>query len=204
MSQTSPATGAAHKSSGAGMFLGLVSWVLFTIIAEHGTLKIASVAALVIAVGVCVYSMRGGSRPKMIELAAVGTFVVFTAVSFVADPSLTHFLTRYARAIAAAVLAVLVFGSLLFVPFTEEYARESVPHQYWGSSAFKAVNRHLTVLWGGVFAVMTGSHVIAGAVDRPITNIIFNWVIPIWLVLWGFKRSTAEAGASRNRRVGTA
>src|SRR5579875_2259822 len=201
MSQTSPATGAAHKSSGAGMFLGLVSWVLFTIIAEHGTLKIASVAALVIAVGVCVYSMRGGSRPKMIELAAVGTFVVFTAVSFVADPSLTHFLTRYARAIAAAVLAVLVFGSLLFVPFTEEYAREQVPEQYWGSPEFTAVNRRLTMLWGGVFAVMTCSHVVAGLLDHRATNIIFNWVIPIALVLWGSKQSTAGKDNTRQTHV---
>jgi hypothetical protein len=204
MSQSSSAPAAGHKSSSGGMLLGLVSWVLFTIIAEHGTLKIASIAALLIAVGVCAYSMRGGSRPKMIELAAVGTFVVFTAVSFVADPSLTHFLTRYARAIAAAVLAGLVFGSLLFVPFTEEYAREQVPEQYWGSAEFKAVNRRLTALWGGVFAVMTCSHVIAGLIDHRGTNIIFNWAIPIALVLWGSKQSTADKSDARHTNVGAA
>jgi hypothetical protein len=204
MSQTSPAPATGHKPAGAGMFLGLLSWVLFTIIAEHGTLKAASIAALVIAVGVALASMRGGGRPKMIETAAVATFVVFSVVAFIADPSLTHWLTRYARAIAAAVLAVLVFGSLLFVPFTEEYARESVPRQFWETAQFKAVNRHLTVLWGAVFAVMTCSHIIAGAVDRPVTNIVFNWVIPIWLVVWGSKQSTADAADPSHRSVGTA
>lgn len=203
MSQSSPPV-AARKSSSSGMFLGLVSWVLFTIIAEHGTLKAASIAALVIAVGVCAYSMRGGGRPKMIEVAAVGTFVVFTAVSLVADPSLTHFLTRYARAIAAAVLAALVFGSLLFVPFTEEYAREKVPAQYWGSAQFKAVNRQLTILWGCVFAVMTCSHVVAGAIDHRATNIVFNWVIPIALVTWGSKQSTAQRDDAQPTSVGAA
>jgi hypothetical protein len=174
------------------MLIGLASWILFTVIAEHGTLKVASIAALVVAIGVCGYSMQGGKRPKLIELAAVATFIVFTVIAFVADPSLTHWLTRYARAVAAGVLALLVFGSLLFVPFTEEYAREMVPREYWHSEQFKQVNRKLTVVWGEIFLVMTVSHIIAGTVDRQGTNIIFNWVIPIALVLWGTKQSTAD------------
>ena len=182
--------------SGAGIIIGLVPWFLFTIIAEHGTLKIAAIAAAVIAVVVCLYSARAGGRPKMIELAAVATFIVFTVIAFTADPSVTHWLTRYARAIAAGVLAVLVFGSLLFVPFTEEYARQAVPREHWNSPRFKEVNRRLTVMWGGIFAVMTVSHVIAGEVDHRGTNIIFNWVIPIALVLWGVKQSGASESAA--------
>jgi hypothetical protein len=196
MSQTSPAA-AVHKSAGgAGILVGLVPWVLFTIIAQHGTLKIAAVAALVIAIGVCVYSSQGGGRPKLIEGAAVVTFAVFTVIAFVADPSLTHWLTRYARAIAAAALALLVFGSLLFVPFTEQYARERVPRQYWNSPRFKTVNRRLTVIWGGIFLVMTASHVIAGAANERGTNIVFNWVIPIALVVWGIKQSASPEDTS--------
>jgi len=191
MSESSATAAGDAKPAGGGIFIGLISWVLFTIVAEHGTLKAASIVALVIAVGVCVYSARGGGRPKMIELAAVVTFVVFTVIAFIADPSVTHWLTRYARAVAAAVLALLVFGSLLFVPFTEEYAREAVPREYWGSPRFQEVNRRLTLMWGGVFTVMTASHVLAGAVDKSGTNIIFNWAIPIALVLWGVKHSVA-------------
>jgi hypothetical protein len=149
----------------------------------------------VIAAIVCIYSMRDGGRPKMIEVAAIATFIVFTIIAFTADPSVTHWLTRYARAVAAGVLAVLVFSSLLFVPFTEEYAREAVPREHWNSLQFKAVNRRLTALWGGVFAVMTVSHVIAGVIDHTGTNIIFNWVIPIALVLWGSKQSTGVKDA---------
>jgi hypothetical protein len=176
--------------SGIRIVISLVPWVMFTILADHGTLKIAAVAAPVIAVGVCVYSMRDGGRPKMIELAAVATFIVFTVIAFTADAPVTHWLIRYARAIAAGVLSLLVFGSLLFVPFTEQYARDAVPRQYWSSPRFKAINRQLTAMWGAIFAVMTVSHVIAGVVDHKLTNIVFNWVIPIWLVVWGSKRST--------------
>jgi hypothetical protein len=198
MSQSSPATSGTHKASGAGIFIGLVPWVLFTLIAQHGTLKIAAIVTLVVAIGVCLYTTRGGSQPKLIELAAVATFIVFTVIAFVADPSLTHWLTRYARAVAAATLALLVFGSLLFVPFTEEYARESVPRQYWNGREFKQVNRRLTILWGGVFTVMTCSHIIGGIIDKTDTNIIFNWTIPIILVVWGSKQSTAAKGGEHH------
>jgi Flp pilus assembly pilin Flp len=187
-----PAPAKAAAPAGAGIFIALIPWVLFTIIAQHGTLKIASIASIVIAVGVCVYSARGGEHPTMIEYAAVATFVAFTIVAFVADPSVTQFLTRYARAIAAGVLSLMVFGSLLFVPFTEEYARQAVQRQYWSSPRFKEINRRLTVMWGGIFAVMTVSHVIGGIIDHKGTNIIFNWVIPIALVLWGIKRSDPD------------
>jgi hypothetical protein len=193
MSEQPAASAAPHqKSSSSEMIIGLIPWILFTLLAEHGTLKLASIAALVLGVGVCVYSSQGHRRPKMIELAAVATFIVFTVIAFVADPSVTHWLTRYARAVAAAVLAILVFGSLLFVPFTEEYARERVPQKYWGSPRFIAINRTLTAMWGGIFAVMTVSHVIAGEADKKGTNIIFNWLIPIALVLWGSKQSQTD------------
>jgi hypothetical protein len=178
--------------SGGGIFIALIPWVLFTIIADHGTLKIASLASIVIAIGVCVYSARDGKRPTMIEYAAVATFIAFAIVAFVADASVTQFLTRYARAIAAGVLSVLVFGSLLFVPFTEEYARQTVPPEYWSSPRFKRINRRLTAMWGGIFAVMTVSHVIGGIIDHRGTNIIFNWVIPIALVVWGVKQSDPD------------
>jgi hypothetical protein len=174
---------------GSGVFIALVPWVLFTIVAEHGTLKIASVAALVIAVGISLPGIIKG-RPKLLELGAVVAFVGFTVVAFAADASLGEFVERYARAIAAALLALIAFGSLLTVPFTEQYAREEIPRELWTSPTFKSVNRRLTVMWGTVFAAMVPFHIAAGAIDTRPTNIVLNWVIPIGLVLWGIKQTS--------------
>jgi hypothetical protein len=174
---------------GSGVFIALVPWVLFTIIAEHGTLKIASVAALVIAAGISLPGIRKG-RPKLLELGAVIAFIAFTAVAFAADASVGEFVERYARAIAAALLALIAFGSLLAVPFTEQYAREEVPKELWSSTTFKSVNRRLTVMWGTVFAAMVPFHIAAGAINTRPTNIVLNWVIPIGLVLWGIKQTS--------------
>jgi hypothetical protein len=178
-----------EDTRGSGVFIALIPWVLFTVVAEHGTLKLASVAALVIAVGISLPGILKG-RPKLLELGAVIAFVGFTAVAFAADASLGEFVERYARAIAAALLALIAFVSLMAVPFTEQYARDEVPRELWSSAKFKSVNRRLTLMWGTVFAAMVPFHIAAGAIDTRPTNIVLNWVIPIGLVLWGVKQTS--------------
>ena len=187
---------AAEKTKrGFGVYLAFVPWVLFTLITQHDTLRAAAVAALAAAVAIAVPSLVAG-RPKVLELGAVVAFVGFTAVAFTADPATSAWLARYARAIAASVLALISFGSLLVTPFTEQYARESVPRQFWGSARFKAINRRLTLMWAWVFVAMIPSHLIAGAIDTRRPNTIFNWVVPVVLVIWAAKRTTAVSDSA--------
>ena len=120
---------------------------------------------------------------------------MIAAIAFAVDPATGDTLARYARGIAAALLSLIAFASLLFVPFTEQYARESVPEQFWSSPRFKAVNRRLTTMWACVFAAMVPLHVIAGALDTQRANLIFNWALPIALVLWAVKRTDAAGDA---------
>ena len=124
--------------------------------------------------------------------------LAFTVVAFKADPATASFVDRYARAIAAGLLATIAFGSLLVVPFTEQYARETVSRQLWSSPQFKHINRQLTTMWGLVFAAMVPAHVIAGALDTHRANLIFNWAIPIALVIWAAKQT---ARVSDNAKV---
>lgn len=171
----------AHSS---GIFVALIPWVLFTVVAEHRTLKVASIAALVLAAVIARPGIREG-RPKALEIGAVVAFAGFTVIAFLGDPSTAEFVERYARAIAAALLALIAIASLATVPFTEQYAREKVPKEHWSSPRFKAVNRRLTLLWAGVFAAMVPFHIAAGAINTGPTNIVLNWIVPIGLVLVG-------------------
>ncbi len=193
MSASEPANAAGdahrtHRGPGTGIYLAFVPWILFSLITQHDTLKAAAVAALIAAVLIAAPAVLAG-RPRMLELGAVVAFVGFTIVAFVVDPATTHWVARYARAIAALLLALIAFSSLLFVPFTEQYARESVPEEFWSTPRFQQVNRQLTVMWGCVFLVMMVSHVVAGAIDTRRGNTIFNWVIPIILIIWAVKRT---------------
>jgi hypothetical protein len=190
-SMPSSQTESAEPSAGGkGIFIALIPWIIFTVLASHATLKIGSIAALVAAVVIALPGVRAG-RPKLLEVGAVVTFIGFVVVALVVDSSTAHWVARYARGIAALILAVISFVSLFFTPFTEEYARDQVPEQYWGSPRFKAINRKLTLMWACIFAAMVPFHIVAGAVDTRLGNIMFNWAIPLGLVYWGIKRSSA-------------
>lgn len=186
-----------HHGPGGGIYLAFVPWVLFTLVTQHDSLKAAAVAALVASLVIAVWSAVTSS-PKLLEIGAVVVFVGFAIVAFAVDASTAASIARYARAIAAAFLALIAFGSLLVTPFTEQYARDSVPREYWSSSRFKQVNRQLTLMWALVFTVMVPSHVIAGVIDTRRASTIFNWVVPIILIVWAAKR-TSEVTAAQER-----
>jgi hypothetical protein len=182
-------------SRNTGMLLALVPWAAFSVLANHGGgAKLAAVVGLIAAVAIAVRGVAEG-RPKILEIGAAASFVVITAVAFSLSPDAAADFARYARGLSAGMLAVIAFSSLLFTPFTEQYARDFVPERLWGSPTFKAVNRKLTALWGAVFAAMVPMHMIAGSIDTRRSNIIFNWVLPALLVMWAMKRSTADTDA---------
>jgi hypothetical protein len=194
VSRPSPQTDAAGP--GSGIYLAFIPWIVFTLVAEHSTLKLAATGALLASVAIAARSVRFGGA-KLLELGAVLAFAGFTVVAFSADPATAAFVDRYARAIAAAVLSMIAFASLLVVPFTEQYARESVPRQLWSSPQFTQINRRLTTMWAVVFAAMVPAHVIAGALDTHRANLIFNWAIPIALVIWAAKRTARVSDSAQ-------
>ncbi len=60
---------------------------------------------------------------------------------------------------------------------------------------FQQVNRGLTMMWGFVFSAMVVSSLLAGAargrvIDTRRADTIFNWVIPIILIVWAVKRTS--------------
>jgi hypothetical protein len=183
---------AEHTGAGFGIYLAFIPWVLFAFIAQHSTLKLAGVAALALSAAIALPSLLK-RRPKLLELGAILAFAGFTMLAFNADPATSQWVARYARAIAATLLSLIAFGSLLFVPFTEQYARETVPRQFWSSPRFKQTNRQLTRMWALVFAAMVPAHVIAGAIDTHRANLIFNWAIPVALIMWAAKRTAAAS-----------
>ena len=105
------------------------------------------------------------------------------------------------RALATLILAVVIFALLPVLPFTEQYARETVPQQYWQSPVFRSVNRRISAAWGAVIAGHAVSTALAGVLTEPATtlpsrpvDLLFNWVIPVLLTWWAW-RYTARVSA---------
>lgn len=176
-----------EKGLGGSIYVAFIPWVLFAVISQHDSVAAAALVALAAAIVIGLPSFAAG-KPKILDLGAIAAFAAF-AVAGLALGSDADWLSEYGRAIATGLLALTALGSLLFVPFTEQYARESVPQEHWDSPRFKQVNRDLTLMWGLVFLAMVPSHVIAGVIDTHRGNTIFNWVVPVVLIVWAAKRT---------------
>src|SRR5690349_1780399 len=101
----------------AGIFVALVPWLLFSVVCRV-SVQAGALLALAASVVIAYPALRAG-RPRILELAAVVSFAGFSVVVLAVDPASADFLHRYARGVAAGLLALIAFGSLLFTPFTE-------------------------------------------------------------------------------------
>ena len=149
-------------------------------VASPSTWKYAALAALIAALVLNVPDLRRGSV-KILEAASLVFFAVIFVLGLVVDRPDLMWLETYAQTLSNGVIAAVALGSLAFTPFTEQYARESVPRRYWDSPLFRRTNRILTAMWGGVFLVtallgLRALHVQSGS-DW------LDWVIAIALLV---------------------
>jgi hypothetical protein len=195
---------ADHGGVHPSIWLGFVPWILFAVLCRRDSLQAAVVVGLVGALLVSLPSVLAG-RPKLLELGTVLFFVVFVLIVFAVDPGADDFLNRYGRAIATGGLALIAIVSLLIgKPFTEQYAREQVDPSLWSSDRFIQLNRRFTAGWALVFLAMACSHIVAGAIDTHRAETIFNWVIPIALIVAMVKymaKARASPASSDGRRI---
>ncbi|MFC5139902.1 hypothetical protein ACFPK1_16805 [Actinomycetospora rhizophila] len=180
---------------------GFVPWIVFTLTASRlgaGAVGVACLLALVVAVGLIAREMIKGESPKLLEVSAAVVFLALGIVAF-AVPGVDAFLAGYGRALAAAALAAIIFATLPVMPFTEQYARESVPREFWHTERFRSINRRISAVWGAVIVGMAVSHAVAGTFDAPgagagfrPTDLVFNWVVP-GLLIWAAIAFTERA-----------
>lgn len=189
------------------MILGLAPWFLFSIlVARMGDNEVAFAALLSAIAAVVVAGYQRGNGVKLLDIAGVVTFVVIAAVGFIGGDSIDEWLTNFSRGGTTLILGVVMLVSAFTVPFTEQYARETVDKAYWDSPKFHATNRRISLAWGLALIVMAASHVIAGALD-PISDaeangartvdLLCNWVIPIVLIVAAVKFTQKTAAQAR-------
>jgi intracellular septation protein A len=177
-------------------FVGFVPWIIFWVVASPSTWEYATLGALIAAVILAVPDARQ-RRLKLLDVATIAFFAVFSLLAVFLDAGDLQWFEDYSQAISSGMLALLVLGSLAFVPFTEQYARESAPREVWDTPLFKQVNRTLTAVWGLVFAACAVLGVIAQNVDSG--QDWLNWIIPIVLIVGAFKFTAAYPDKAREK-----
>jgi hypothetical protein len=193
------------------VFIGFIPWAAFSVVATRagvGAVGLAALLACVVAAGLLARSVSRGESAKLIEVTGVVVFAALVVASLV-DPGANGFLAVYGRGLAAAILAVVIFVTLPVLPFTTQYARESVPREYWHTPRFRTINRRISAAWGGIIAAMALGH-LAGAVlgagrtetgvgllHRPL-DLVFNWIIPALLIWTGVRYTARVSGAAES------
>ncbi|MGV9323090.1 hypothetical protein [Streptomyces sp. NPDC003660] len=189
------------KPVGTGsVFLSFAPWIIFGVVASPSTWEYAALAALVAALVLSAQDLLHG-KIRILDAAGIVFFAVLSVLALALNRSDLLWVETYAQVISNGLVAVVAFVSLLYDPFTAQYARESTPRQYWDSPVFRHINRVLTTYWGVTFAIMTASTWLA--IHFPGQDDWFNWVIPIALLVIAVK-FTQRYPESYKARVVTA
>ncbi len=175
------------------MMISLIPWAAFSVLVERvGTSAAGYAAALAAAIAIVLVIKDRANGIKVLDAAGVVTFVALAGVALTGSHGTQADVAHYGRGLCTLILGLIMLGSVLVLPFTEQYARESVPQQYWGSPVFRSVNRRLSLVWGLAVLAMTAGHLYSGhlaAAGSQTTgsNLILNWVIPAGLALAAMK-----------------
>ncbi len=168
-------------------------WIVFLLASRATSFPVAVAAGAVAALVVFGRAIRR-RHVHLLDTVSLMYFVALGAVLVVAQPGHLDDWSRYAQAGSHAVLTLVVFGSILVGrPFTESYARETTPTEYWQSDRFRAVNRRISNAWGLAFLVGTASLVLAGSVD--VRQVLLRIVVPFGALVLAYKYTQTQIAA---------
>jgi uncharacterized membrane protein len=162
-----------------------IPWIIFWVVADsRSTWEYGAIGALIAALVLFAPEYRQ-RKVKLLDAATVVFFAVMAIAGIIVSPQDGAWLDRWANTISSGVLGVLVLITLPFRPFTEDYAREQTPPEVWNTPEFHQTNRVITLVWGGVFV---GTAILGAiAASSPSSSDWTNWILPIVLIVVGFK-----------------
>jgi hypothetical protein len=170
-------------------------WVAFLLGVRIGDVYWGAAAGIVVAAVVLARSVVR-HRTHLFDVVGVVYFAGMLILLAALHPHDIGTWGRYAQAVAHGSLTVLVFGSVLINrPFTEPYAREQVPKEFWGSPEFRATNRRISLVWGLGFLVGTASLIAAGSTgDR---QLLLRILVPFGALFLAYVYTQKQSAAAK-------
>ncbi|MBJ7340288.1 hypothetical protein [Mycolicibacterium sp.] len=171
-----------------GILAGFAPWIVYWVLVGN----VPFLAAVLSALGVAVLSFAIGrvkGRPgTLLDIGAIATFVVLTALTFVASQV---FMERWIQPLSnAGILLVVVIGVVIGRPFVREFAEADQPVEITQSEVFGRITTTVTWIWVAAFASMTLSSAIPPIVQGDATildtrtplSFVCYWVVPFLLL----------------------
>jgi uncharacterized membrane protein YfcA len=180
--------------------LDFLPWIVFTVVSRRSAANSVAWSALLAVLITAVLLARARRRrdPTTLNTVSLVIFGAIAVVGFVGGPPVDEWLYTWGRPLVAVVLGLYALATSPVRPFTEQYARQSTPRQYWGSPTFRSINRVISAAWGtGLVVIGVCSLLVTALREQHTTSssdhlveLLLNWVIPL-AVIWGLIKFTA-------------
>jgi hypothetical protein len=183
--------------------LGLVPFIVFFVVMRTFSPLAGLAAAFVVSVLLGIRQWRRGESVKVLEVGSLLLFGALLLYTLIATADWT--VAKVRLAVDGGLLAIVLVSLVIGMPFTLQYARESVPQELWTSPIFMTTNRRITAVWAAAFAVMTAADAAAHYVEAiplwvEIAASVIAFAVAIWFTRWYpavVRRRVASAGGAR-------
>jgi hypothetical protein len=120
-------------------------------------------------------------------------FALTAILGFTLGKNDDRWLATWGGAGIGLVLGAIILILIPVMPFTEQFARESVPQAQWSSPIFKKINRVLSTGWGlaifGIGVSRVAAAAINGYTTRRLPDILLGLVVPVVIIVYMLKFS---------------
>jgi hypothetical protein len=177
------------------LILAFAPLLIFSVLARllpHGYIGVAGLAAAVVAL-IAIATSHPVWPPKILNTCSLALFTLITILGFTLGTKDDRWLATWGGAGVGLILGLIILALVPVMPFTEQFARESVPQAYWSSPTFEKINRVLSTAWGLAIFAIGVSRVLAAAINghttRRLPEILLGLVVPGAIILYMLKFS---------------
>lgn len=136
-----------------GMILAFAPFIAFALVDRLVAPTSGLIAGAIVAIALLLRDvLTPGRSPKVLEIGTAVLFSVLALYALLGDPGWSIIGVRLR--VDAGLLLIVLVSLALRRPFTLQYARESVPKEFWDSPEFLRTNYVITGVWALAFAVM--------------------------------------------------
>jgi hypothetical protein len=168
-------------------FLPLIAFSLLSRFLPHHLIGVAGLVAAVCAV-IVILASRPIWPPKVLNVIQVAIFGVIAVFGFALSKGDDRWLATWGGAGVGLVLGLVILALVPVVPFTEQFARQSVPQAEWSSPTFKKINRVLSAAWGVAIFALGVSRVLAAAINghttRRLPETLLGLIVPLVIIIY--------------------
>lgn len=153
------------------ILVGFLPWILFGILAGPPLTRLEMALAVALAA-----TLALGLKQLRQGFFLTWGSLLFFSLSFILVAWLKNlWVVEHMDLLARASLAAIAWVSIIAgAPFTQQYARESVPEALWRTPGFIHTNYAISIVWGIIFLIALGA-----SLFRPYLDQVAGWLYPL-------------------------